>query len=527
MKDLSAPDRVAETSRYAQDDTMFGIVSRMELALIILGVASLCEGLLWVRPFWRLRIISGTTTVLLLLASSLIMLTDGVTLLLLLLALLSAYRLINIGRVMKGRSHDNYLVHMGRQASLWLIGAQLALVLTAKVSEGMALSGLSWLYALAVLQLAGAVVLLTSTLRHARTTRPVGHVEPAADRDLPTLTVAIPARNETTSLERCIQSLLASDYPKLEVLVLDDCSQNTRTPEIIKQFAQKGVRFLAGKVPPADWLAKNYAYQQLAAEASGKLVLFCGADTRFSPKAIRQLVLTLQAKQKTMLSVLPRNEITSGTQLLLQPTRYAWEISLPRRLFNRPPVLSTCWLIEERALQAAGGFKAVKRAITPEAYFAKYAASHRDGYSFIRSTPEALVSSNKSAEEQQATAVRTRYPQLHRRIELVPLLAGAELGLLVLPFTMAIAACLAGIWPLATLLLLAALCQTAVYLLVARLTYGLWLTRGLLLVPFAALYDVALIHYSMWRYEFKQVIWKDRNVCIPVMRVVSQLPKLD
>lgn len=505
----------------------FGIVRRMELALILLVVASLLESMLWIRPLWRLKLTIGVTVALLLAVSSLILIQEGSALLAMLLTTLSIYRLINIGRAIKGRSHDNYLFHMSRQAGLWLIGAQLILVTAAESIESTTLTGMNWLYALAVFQLLGSLVLFASTLRHTRTTRPVIDVDAWADRDLPTLTVAIPARNETTSLEQCIKSLLTSDYPKLEILVLDDCSQNTRTPEIIKQFAQKGVRFLAGKVPPEGWLAKNYAYEQLTTEANGELVLFCGVDTRFGSSAIRQLVLTLETKQKTMLSILPRNELTSGVQLLLQPARYAWEISLPRRLFNRPPVLSTCWLIEKRALHAAGGFMAAKHTITPEAHFAKYAATHQDGYSFLRSTTDALISSNKSAEEQKDTAVRTRYPQLHRRIEMVPLIAATELVLLVFPFTMALAAYLAGVWPLAVLSTAAAVVQVATYMTVARLTYNTWLTRGILLVPFVAAYDIALIHYSMWQYEFRQVIWKDRNVCIPVMQVVPRLPKLD
>lgn len=499
----------------------------MELALILLVGASLLEGMLWVRPLWRLKLTVGVIAALLLIASSLLMIKEGSVLFTVLISVLSTYRLINLGRAVKGRSHDNYLFHMSRQTGLWLIGAQLVVVTAAKAIENSTLTGMNWLYGLAVFQLLGSLVLFASTLRHTRTTRPVTGVEPQADRDLPTLTVAVPARNETTSLEQCIKSLLTSDYPKLEILVLDDCSQNTRTPEIIKQFAQKGVRFLAGKIPPEGWLAKNYAYEQLATEANGEMVLFCGVDTRFSSSAIRQLVLTLESKQKTMLSVLPRNELTSGVQLLLQPARYAWEVSLPRRLFNRPPVLSTCWLIEKKALQAAGGFTAVKHTITPEAHFAQYAATHQDGYSFLRSTADALISSNKSAEEQKATAVRTRYPQLHRRIEMVPFIAATELVLLVFPFTMALAAYLAGIWPLAALCTAAALVQVATYMTVARLTYNTWLTRGVLLVPFVAMYDIALIHYSMWQYEFRQVIWKDRNVCIPVMQVVPHLPKLD
>ena len=51
-----------------------------------------------------------------------------------------------------------------------------------------------------------------------------------ADKDLPSISVLIPARNETEELHACLDALVASDYPKLEILVLDDCSQE-RQPQ--------------------------------------------------------------------------------------------------------------------------------------------------------------------------------------------------------------------------------------------------------------------------------------------------------
>jgi len=72
------------------------------------------------------------------------------------------------------------------------------------------------------------------------------------------------------------------DYPKLEIIVLDDCSQNKHTPEIIRSFAHDGVRFIQGEHPKPTWLAKNQAYDRLAQESSGEFILFCGVDVRFS-----------------------------------------------------------------------------------------------------------------------------------------------------------------------------------------------------------------------------------------------------
>jgi hypothetical protein len=105
-------------------------------------------------------------------------------------------------------------------------------------------------------------------------------------------------------------------------------------------------------------LAKNQAYTQLATEASGEFLLFCGVDVRFGPQSIRQLVTLLSAKHKRMLSLTPVNE--SPGLSFSQAIRYYWELTLPRRLFNRPPVMSSCWLIESKLLTQSGGFAAIR-----------------------------------------------------------------------------------------------------------------------------------------------------------------------
>ncbi|HXR49615.1 MAG TPA: glycosyltransferase, partial [Verrucomicrobiae bacterium] len=227
------------------------------------------------------------------------------------LLIFSMYRMINLLRLVEGRTQADYLFAVSKRSSLWLIGLQLMVLLLARINHIYHIRSIVWLYALGLFQLVAASTVLASTLRHLRTTKPPAIKEHYADRDLPTLSVCIPARNETEDLEACLQSLIISNYPKLEILVLDDCSQNKRTPEIIRAFAQDGVRFVDGKVPPERWLAKNYAYKQLVDEASGELLLFCGADTRFQPESLRIMVETLLAKRKTMLSIIPRNKLPS------------------------------------------------------------------------------------------------------------------------------------------------------------------------------------------------------------------------
>lgn len=434
---------------------------------------------------------------------------------------LGAYRAINICRYISGRLPITQIKKVSLRAFGWLLGVQIGVTAAAWLVADHKWGG-QLLALFVTLQLVMALTLLRSTWLTWRYTRPI--VEEGmglSDKDMPTLSVLVPARNETTALEECLQALVASDYPKLEIIVYDDCSANRRTPEIIRAFAQDGVRFIQGAAPDETrWLAKNQAYDNLRKEASGELLLFCGVDVIFGSQSLRQLVNMLLAKNRDMISVLPlRDRRLASYPSLLQPMRYFWELCLPRRLFKRPPVLSTCWLIRAAVLDRVGGFGAVARSIVPEAHFARQAVIS-DKYGFVRGDEVLGVYSTKPLNEQYATTVRMRYPQLHRRLELVALTAMVELAFLLGPI---IGLCFVSLtvapvfftelWVIALLLLL------AVYYFVAARTKLNSAWNWWWLYPFAVVADIALLHISMWKYEFGSVEWKGRNVCIPVMQL--------
>jgi glycosyltransferase involved in cell wall biosynthesis len=438
--------------------------------------------------------------------------------------LLMSYRLINLARFYVWRLPLNQLRTVSLRAHVWVALVQLLAItifwMVEKFHIGLMLVAIG-----VVLQLLVAVMLLRVSFHtwiHTKFTEPG---EYKADKDLPSLSVLIPARNETDALEACLQNLVTSDYPKFEILVLDDCSTTRRTPEIIRAFAQSGVRFIQGGIPDETrWLAKNQAYDHLAQEASGELLLFAGVDVVFSPHSVRELVQLMLAKQKEMISVLPlRAEAAQASASLLQPMRYWWELCLPRRIFKRPPVLSSCWLITKELIEKAGSFKAVARSVTPEAHFARQAVVG-DGYSFIRGDAQLGVYSTKPVNEQYATTVRMRYPQLHRRLELVMLTALFQLTAILAP----IAGLVGAVWKanLQYSLIWAAtcLCIGLTYYLVAVETKLNNAFFAWLLMPFAFLLDIYMLHVSCLKYEFSSVDWKGRNVCIPVMQVQNHLP---
>lgn len=498
----------------------------MSLGFKLFWVITVCELLLWVIPSLKWRRSLAPFVIAVLIADSLVIIFKQPNIATTVLLIVSLYRAVNLARLIKDQIPKQYLRHATALTSVWLISLQIALLLLWLVTVRLNISSYKLWLGFLCLDFILMLVLTLTTLRQLRKTQaPSDLGAPLADRDLPTLTVAIPARNETDELETCLKSLVASNYPKLEVVVLDDCSQNKRTPDIIRDFAQDGIKFIQGNPPEDSWLAKNLAYQRLAEESNGELILFCGVDVRFQPNSLRQLVLAMLHKQKSMISIIPKNIIAKGKtnnrSILLQPIRYAWEMALPRRQFNRLPVLSTCWIIGREVLDSAGSFGAVSRSIIPESYFA-YISAARNGYSFMQSSEAIGITSYKSFTEQQATAIRTRYPQLHRRMELVAMLSLVQIFAAISPYALILLAIFGHLSILPTIISLALIVAlTLIYIEVVYLTYRKWIIRAIFLPPVFILLDIGLLNYSMFKYEFSSVFWKGRNICIPIMHTTT------
>lgn len=500
----------------------------MLTTFFLISVSGAVELLLHVIPkrYPKLRSLVAVLSGLTIAATTALLLVLSFNLFSILIAFFGLYRIFNALRLVAGRMHQNYLWHETYITSLALLGLQFAV------------AGLWWLWEIHTfsvslllvvilgLQVYVAISALISVRKHAERMRKTEAVQIAHDSDLPSVTVAIPARNETETLHDCIASLLASHYPKLEILVLDDCSQMSRTPEIIRSFAHQGVRFLQGSEPEDTWVAKNKAYEQLSRAANSEWILFCGVDIRFEPQSIRRMVAYAEQKQKNMLCIMPINTLEKGRVPLLQPIRYLRELILPRHISKRPPVLSSCWLIRNSSLQRAGGFAAVARTIVPEAYFAGQ-ETVQNAYSFLASGPTFGITSVKNPADQRATTVRVTYPGTHRRPQTVALFTLIFIGWVAVPIVALLHALVFGqyIMLAAGAALIMIICGVT-YNIALQLIYGRRLLRHIATFPLAVLAYIAAMNYSMYKYEFSEVLWKGRNVCLPVMHVVPRLPKV-
>jgi chlorobactene glucosyltransferase len=103
----------------------------------------------------------------------------------------------------------------------------------------------------------------------------------------PLISVCVPARNEEQNIRKCVEALLAQDYPNIEVIVLDDRSIDNTLAEL-NEILSHDSRLLPirGAELPSGWAGKPHALHQASASAHGEWLCFVDADTFLKPNAL-------------------------------------------------------------------------------------------------------------------------------------------------------------------------------------------------------------------------------------------------
>jgi len=123
----------------------------------------------------------------------------------------------------------------------------------------------------------------------------------------PKVSVILPARNEERYISRCLDSLLAQDYPNFEIIAINDSSTD-RTGEIMKQYALNDTRIVQvdASAKPEGWAGKNWACYQGYLLAKGDLLLFTDADTKHSSSTMSLAVGQAISQGLDALTAVPR-----------------------------------------------------------------------------------------------------------------------------------------------------------------------------------------------------------------------------
>jgi glycosyltransferase involved in cell wall biosynthesis len=122
---------------------------------------------------------------------------------------------------------------------------------------------------------------------------------PAQDSECPPISLIFAARDEEEKLPAALSTLAALEYPYLEIIAVDDRSQDA-TGRILDEFAAAHSRFHVVHVSelPHGWLGKPHALQKAYEGSTGEWLLFTDADVKFESSSLRRAVT--MAKQEKL-----------------------------------------------------------------------------------------------------------------------------------------------------------------------------------------------------------------------------------
>jgi chlorobactene glucosyltransferase len=203
-----------------------------------------------------------------------------------------------------------------------------------------------------------------------RTRRSIREARPPDDAPLPALaphvSIILPVRDEQTTIDTCLASLLAQDYPDFDVTVIDDGSSDA-TPLLLAEWARRDQRIQVHRLSnlPEGWAGKAHALHTGVTRTWGEWLLFTDADTRHAPQTLRLMLGHALSQQDDLLSMRTDLMTLVGPAMsLLMPVS---EVILAQRVtsaevrnpaFPRAFAFGQYILLRREAYLATGGYDA-------------------------------------------------------------------------------------------------------------------------------------------------------------------------
>ena len=134
------------------------------------------------------------------------------------------------------------------------------------------------------------------------------------------ISVLIPARNEERCIGEAIEAVLANERVDLEVLVLDDHSEDD-TARIVSAIARRDprARLIPAPALPEGWCGKQHACHTLAALASKPSLVFLDADVLLASDALARMAFFLEKTGADLVSGFPRQETVGLLEQMVIP----------------------------------------------------------------------------------------------------------------------------------------------------------------------------------------------------------------
>lgn len=197
--------------------------------------------------------------------------------------------------------------------------------------------------------------------------------------DWPTVAVVVPARNEAHAIEASLQSLLASDYPNLQIVAINDRSTDAtgaKMEAVAAAAATSRLRVLHVTELPPGWLGKPHAMALAADQIHTDWLLFTDADVLFAPDAIRRAMVFATRTNADNVAVFPslilrgpgEKMLIAFFQCVSALAARPWKIEDPKAKRDYIGV-GAFSLVRRSVYDALGGYKALRMEVLEDMRF--------------------------------------------------------------------------------------------------------------------------------------------------------------
>ena len=130
---------------------------------------------------------------------------------------------------------------------------------------------------------------------------------PLEDEACPSLSIVLAACNEGPDVEETFRSVLASDYPNLDVIAVEDRSTDN-TGAILDRMAAGNPRLRVIHITelPPGWMGKSHALWVGSQASAADFVLFTDVGVQYAPDLLRRTMAAVRARQADHIVVIPR-----------------------------------------------------------------------------------------------------------------------------------------------------------------------------------------------------------------------------
>ena len=142
---------------------------------------------------------------------------------------------------------------------------------------------MKWLFLLGIILGAGRVLMISLLALRSRWRRKTFVVAERSSQ--PFVSIIVPAFNEEKVIAKTIRSLLSSDYPNYEIIVVDDGSSDDTSRIVSENFAAES-RVRLFTLPNSG---KAFALNFGLTHSRGDVIIGLDADTIFAPRTISEL----------------------------------------------------------------------------------------------------------------------------------------------------------------------------------------------------------------------------------------------